>query len=333
MCDDFFGESLLDDDIIDHSGIICSAKKNGVDTSRLIRVYVEWDQTIVEIALPDETSAFRLRDDCGSYSQHRWSMLENSTEVMQLVVKHNSCLKALFMQPLCMNCRHRNVWRQHCKNPKDVFYLLQISDDVHLCDKLLEPLIHKRVYLSTDSVQTYEMSKPCSKPLARAKAVNPKSREHMRKLHESIERGVLKSKQWRGDDDDDDDLSLFLEDASDLLLTSGNQTVESGGKHLQPHMSGMGLGTGTTDQVSTDDTSDQVSTGTTAPLGTGIHLDQGGGKTVTKAVGKCDNYVEDRPEIKFTKHSSSQSLSHSCIRKGKDKRATWCFVHVNFRKV
>ena len=219
--DSIVGDSIVDA-AIDHSGIISSTGTNHIDTSRLISCFVEWDNTLAEIALPDSNSPFLLRKDCGSYSQHRWSFLDGKDEIMQLVLKHNSCLKAIFVQTLCRNCQHRETWRQPCTQPQNIFYILHISG-IERCKSLLEPLIHKRVYLSDESIMTYKSSLP--KPVLHWKPINPKAEHRLARLQASVERNMVKLQ----DGADEDGLSLLLKDANDLLEESKTDT-----KHPKP---------------------------------------------------------------------------------------------------
>lgn len=179
-------ESLLDD-IIDKSGILDAS----LSSDRSISAFVMWSQEFVEISYPMNGSNWIKRSDCGSHSQHRWSLYDNELyEVAQLVVKHNSCLKAMFMQPLCRNCEMRHIWRQPCRTPSNVFYILALND-TKICQAYLDPLIISRKTLDRDSLIAYIKHAP--KPVYNAKVVKStlKKRKQIDRLEKEIEHSIL----------------------------------------------------------------------------------------------------------------------------------------------
>lgn len=183
-------ESVLDD-IIDKSGILDNI--NGISNERSISAFVSWSQEFVEISYPRAGDAWVKRSDCGSHSQHRWGLYDNELyEVVQLVVKHSSCLKAMFMQPLCKNCEMRHVWRQPCRTPSNVFFILALTD-VETCQSYLEPLIISRKALSPNNIDIYTRYTP--KPVFHAKVVKstPKKRKQLDRLEKDIESSIVAS--------------------------------------------------------------------------------------------------------------------------------------------
>lgn len=181
-------DDLLDD-IIDKSGILDTSRKAN-STEYSIFAYLSWENNLAELTYPSHTSQWIKRVDCGSHSQHRWGLYNSdSYEIIQLVVRHNSCLKALFMQPLCRNCEMRHVWRQPCKTPCNIFYILPLSS-VEECSALLEPLILSRKRLSQEIAKAYASTLP--KTVNYVKVINssPVKRKQLQRLEQDIEESV-----------------------------------------------------------------------------------------------------------------------------------------------
>ena len=182
-------ESVLLDDIIDKSGILGNTAAFSSEHS--ICAFVSWSQEFVEISYPSTGSGWVKRSDCGSHSQHRWGWYDNELyEILQLVVKHSSCLTAMFMQPLCKNCEMRHVWRQPCRTPLNVFYILALGD-FETCQSYLEPLIISRKRLNRSFLDQYIRYTP--KPVYHAKVVKstPRKRKQLDKLEKEIESSVV----------------------------------------------------------------------------------------------------------------------------------------------
>lgn len=155
-----------------------------------VNAFVEWDNSLVEIEYPTaKNTSWTCRIDCGSHSQHRWSAFDSSgNEVMQLVVKHCSCVKSLIVQPLCRNCENRATWRRPCETPQNVFYILNVVDDVQAA-ALLDPLIRNRTYLNQDMIDGYQGFKP--RVIMGMKTPKPECRQRMRKLAWQIEQTAI----------------------------------------------------------------------------------------------------------------------------------------------
>ena len=183
-------EDVLDD-LIDRSGIL--GNTSTFDAERSISAFVSWSQEFVQISYPSAGSGWVKRSDCGSHSQHRWGLYDNDLyEIVQLVVKHSSCLKAMFMQPLCKNCEMRHIWRQPCRTPSNIFFILALGD-VEKCQSYLEPFIISRKSTSPENIAIYRKHTP--KPVYHAKAVKstPKKRKQLDKLEKDIEYSILAS--------------------------------------------------------------------------------------------------------------------------------------------
>ena len=179
--DAFVGDTLDD--------AISSLAEENDDRVR-VTVFVEWANVLVELEYPSDANSFwTLRTDCGSHSQHRWSAFDaTGQEVMQLVVKHCSCVKALIMQPMCRNCQNRDTWRRPCDTPQNVFFVLPISDEVTAA-ALLEPMILKRIHLSQELMQGYQAFKP--RVILGMQAPKPEFRNRMRKLAWQVEQTAI----------------------------------------------------------------------------------------------------------------------------------------------
>ena len=183
-------DSLLDD-IIEKSGIL--GNTNTFSKERSITAFVAWSQEFIEISYPTPGSGWVKRSDCGSHSQHRWGLFDDEFyEIVQLVVKHSSCLKAMFMQPLCKNCEMRHVWRQPCRTPSNVFFILALGD-IETCQTYLEPLIISRKKLSSNNIEVYMKNTPKAVYHAKVVKSTPKRRKQIEKLEKDIESAVLSS--------------------------------------------------------------------------------------------------------------------------------------------
>ncbi len=180
--DAFVGETLND--------AICSLAGTDDNDRVCVTVFVEWANVLVELEYPSDTNSFwTLRTDCGSHSQHRWSAFDAAgQEVMQLVVKHCSCVKALIMQPMCRNCQNRDTWRRPCDTPQNVFFVLPVANDVTAA-ALLEPMILKRIHLSQEMMQGYQAFKP--RVITGMQTPKPEFRNRMRKLAWQVEQTAI----------------------------------------------------------------------------------------------------------------------------------------------
>lgn len=142
-----------------------------------IIVFISWRKELVEMTYPDETDAWIYRDDCGSYSQFRWSIrCKDNRDIVQMVVKHNSCLNSLFMQPYCGNCQMRNTWRQPCTTPEDVFFALAVQPH-NLCSDAILPLVHRSYSVNSETIAAYLSNMP--RPLYITKS--PKQNDRTKK--------------------------------------------------------------------------------------------------------------------------------------------------------
>ena len=151
------------------------------DDYRIV-VFVTWMHKLVEMTYPCETNVWKYRQDCGSYSQHRWSIQDKrNDDVVQMVVKHNSCLNALHMQPLCRNCVHRAKWRASCSTPENVFYLLAIQPQ-NECNDAIFSLVHQIYPIDSEGIASYLKSMP-----------HPVFRIKIRKQNDKTQASILKN--------------------------------------------------------------------------------------------------------------------------------------------
>ena len=142
-----------------------------------IIVFLSWRRELVEMTYPDETDAWTYRDDCGSYSQFRWSVrCKNDQDIVQMVVKHNSCINSTFMQPYCSNCQMRDKWRRPCTTAEDMFYALAIQAH-NICDDAILPLVKRSYSINSETIAACLKHMP--RPLFIVKY--PKQNERTRK--------------------------------------------------------------------------------------------------------------------------------------------------------
>lgn len=151
-------DSFLDE-LFDQAGFTAGSSQP-LSTGYTLDVFVEWENCLVAIDHPaTPNSPWSIRTDCGSHSQHRWSLCSQNGEIMQLVVKHNTCIKAFTMQPYCRNCQNRIAWRQPCSTPQNVFYILAVAS-YEECASFLRPISHGRTPLSSEMAAVYQERKP-----------------------------------------------------------------------------------------------------------------------------------------------------------------------------
>ena len=188
--------NLFLDDIIDSSGVLheleCPRSFDpAVASPYSIEVFIEWNNCIATMVYPSQESKWRKRSDCGSHSQHRWSLYDDDKELVQLVVKHNSCEKALGFQPYCRHCENKASWRQPCLTPQNVFYILRVTGTIDDCQKSIESLIHSKRFLEdTATITSYQRSKP--RVAWDHKDVNLSKRARFDKLEKDIEEMVVR---------------------------------------------------------------------------------------------------------------------------------------------
>lgn len=143
------------------SGLSSELKDTPYNNSKSIYdiwAFVVWENRMVQLMYPEEIDKWVERNDCGNFSQHRWSMHDsNGNETIQLVVKHNSCHKALSIKPLCRNCENRSTWRQPCQTPEHTFYLLAMNDNASY---ELGKYIKHTIMLSQTDINMYQSNKP-----------------------------------------------------------------------------------------------------------------------------------------------------------------------------
>jgi len=191
----FFMDLL--NDLINQSGILndMHSPVNDIDDDYCIDAYLTWEQRLVQITYPSKNNKWLRRVDCGSYSQFRWSLYdENLDELVQIVVKHSSCLNSVFTQPICKNCEFRHVWHQSCTTPSNVFYIMAVGK-YEACGNLLEPLILSRIDISDECIDAYEESKP--RPLYKVKSSSCPKNKKLLDLEKGIEQAVYKANQQR----------------------------------------------------------------------------------------------------------------------------------------
>ena len=194
------------DDLIEKSGILANVgtSQRHKDTGEYtIDAFCTWENTLVQLTYPSQNPEWMKRSDCGSHSQHRWGLYNAELrECLQLVVMHSSCLNAIFVQELCRNCEFRHVWRQPCKTPSNIFYIIPLAS-VEECAHLLEPFVLSRTKVRAETLQCYEKSIP--KPVFNVKKVKSgqEKRKHIDRLEKDIQESVRqanlrrKNEEWK----------------------------------------------------------------------------------------------------------------------------------------
>lgn len=189
------------DDLIEKSGILANIDTDGQHRADMgeytIDAFVSWEQTLVQIKYPSQNPQWMKRTDCGSHSQHRWGLYDDElNECLQLVVMHNSCLKALFVQDLCRNCEFRHVWRQPCKTPSNIFYIVPLSS-IEECSARLEPLIYSRTKPGPEALHAYLKSVPKAAWNVKKIKSGPEKRKQLDRLEKEIEQSVRQANMRR----------------------------------------------------------------------------------------------------------------------------------------
>ena len=195
------------DDLIERSGILADVRTpqrhNTDDGEYTIDAFCTWEERIVRITYPSQNPQWMKRSDCGSHSQHRWSLYNSDLrECLQLVVMHRSCLNANSVQELGRNCEFRHIWRQPCKTPSNIFYILPLVS-IEECAENLEPLVLSRCNMATETLHFYQKSIP--KPVYNVKKVKskPEKRKNIDRLEKDIEASVrqnnirMKNEHWK----------------------------------------------------------------------------------------------------------------------------------------
>ena len=160
-----------------------------------VMVFLVWRGQFAEMDYPDENDAFIYRADCGSYHQFRWSLRgKNNKDVVQLVVKHNSCIKSVSRKLPCENCKMRDKWHQSCTTPEDVFYALDIQPH-DVCDDAISPHIRRTFSVNPQIAAAYLQSKPRPVLTKKFPKENERTRKKMLILKAKIRSNVLQQNQ------------------------------------------------------------------------------------------------------------------------------------------
>lgn len=156
-----------------------------------IEVFITWENVLAQIEYPDPKNGWEYRADCGSHSQHRWSLTVSFVEMMQLVVRHATCFRALFRNMFCRNCLNRETWRSVCLEPQNIFYVLPVGDVVQ-CMAIFEPMIKRRIKLTRPQVAVFLSGLPRSAPAGK-KVNDQKMQLRLAKLEADIKSSVIKT--------------------------------------------------------------------------------------------------------------------------------------------
>ena len=180
-------------------------------TQYTLNAFAVWCNTLVQIEHPAKDSRWKVRSDCGSYAQLRWSLFNDDEEVVQLVVKHNTCKKALFNQTTCRSCQNPK-WRQSCGTPENVYYLLPLSD-IHVCEAALKPLMSGCICVNDDIAEVYQASKPRAFNCAK----QPRGSAHKRRLIDMLRNDITSDLIGENRTAINDDLLLALDEKATKL--------------------------------------------------------------------------------------------------------------------
>ena len=167
------------------SAIVPTPASSSAHSYRII-VFLSWRKELVQMIYPDETDAWIYRDDCGSYSQFRWSLrCKDNRDIVQLVVKHNSCINSLFVQPYCTNCQMRETWRQPCTTPEDVFFALNVQPQ-NICNDAILPLIQRSYSVNSETIAAYLQNMPRPLYTTKTPKQNDRTKRKMLELKAKI---------------------------------------------------------------------------------------------------------------------------------------------------
>ena len=187
--------------MIDTSGVLDELEQPRLSASPItspytIEVFIEWNNCVATMLYPSQEPDWHKRVDCGSHSQHRWSIYRKDKELVQLVVKHNSCEKALGFQPYCRHCENKASWRQPCLTPQNVFYILRVAGSTEECQASIENLIQSKRFLTdAGTVSSYQRSK--QRVAWDHKHVDSNKRVRFDKLEKDVERMVVQQNMAR----------------------------------------------------------------------------------------------------------------------------------------
>ena len=172
------------------NAVVPSQNPANAHSYRII-VCLTWRKELVQMIYPDERPEWVYREDCGSYSQFRWSLrCKNNKDIVQLVVKHNTCLNSLFMQPYCVNCQMRETWHQPCTTPEDVFYALVIQP-TNICNDAVLPLVQHSYSVNSATIAAYLAHMPRAKySLTKSPKNNDRTKKRMLELKAKIKARV-----------------------------------------------------------------------------------------------------------------------------------------------
>ena len=85
-----------------------------------VKAYSRFTHELVRVRFPMDANGWLYRIDLGGTSQHRW----DHSGILNMVVRHSTCMKAVLPRTICRNCNMREYWRVKCGDPDDTFFIM-----------------------------------------------------------------------------------------------------------------------------------------------------------------------------------------------------------------
>ena len=85
-----------------------------------VKAYCRFTHELVRVRFPTDSNGWLYRVDLGGTSQHRW----DHSGILNMVVRHSTCMKAVLPRSICRNCNMKEYWRVKCGDHDDTFFIM-----------------------------------------------------------------------------------------------------------------------------------------------------------------------------------------------------------------
>ena len=124
-----------------------------------VKAYCRFTHELVRVRFPTDANGWFYRIDLGGTSQHRW----DHSGILNMVVRHSTCMKAVLPRSICRNCNMREYWRVKCGDPDDTFFIMcEHTVSLEVATQILRHVqIGQPIPISDADIQLYENAQVC----------------------------------------------------------------------------------------------------------------------------------------------------------------------------
>lgn len=119
-----------------------------------VKAYCRFTHELVRVRFPTDANGWLYRIDLGGTSQHRW----DHSGILNMVVRHSTCMKAVLPRSVCRNCNMKEYWRVKCGDPDDTFFIMcEHAASIDAATQILRHVqIGQPIPISDADIQLYE---------------------------------------------------------------------------------------------------------------------------------------------------------------------------------